>query len=333
MKVGLIGSGLQGWRRARAVLDSGDDELVIVADVDEGRARSLGKFADAAFTTRWEDVTEAPEVEAVIVCTPPDLHAEAIIAALEAGKHALCEKPLSRNIQEAEAVLRKAEETGRKVICGFNHRYHPALKQAKLWVDASEIGAIDHIRSRHGIGGRQGYENEWRADIDVTGGGELMDQGLHSLDLFRWFLGEFTEAFGIITTAFWDIKPCEDNVFALLRTGEGQVASLHASWTQWKNLFSFEIFGQEGYVLAEGLGGSYGVERAVLGRRDYTQPEQVIEYRGGDVSWNGEWSEFTAAIQEDRQPLGNVRDGYESLRLADAIYRSARTGTLSRVSG
>jgi predicted dehydrogenase len=161
----------------------------------------------------------------------------------------------------------------------------------------------------------------------MSGGGQLMDQGVHLLDLCRWFLGDFAEVSGMAATRFWDIAPLEDNAFALLRTAGNQVASLHASWTQW-SLFSFEVSGHDGYLVVEGLGGAYGTERAILGRRDFAAPfhEEVVEFRGKDRSWDEEWRDFTAAIQEAREPLASGEDGLAALELAHAIYASARSG-------
>ncbi len=160
-----------------------------------------------------------------------------------------------------------------------------------------------------------------------------MDQGMHALDLARWFLGDFTEVFGFLQTAFWDIAPLEDNAFALLRTRKGQVATIHVSWTQWRNLFSLEIFGKDGYITVEGLGGSYGTEKASLGKREFLKPfrEEVIEFRGEDRSWQEEWMEFVNAIKENREPLGNGSDGIEALKLAYAIYESARENRVARI--
>ncbi len=152
-----------------------------------------------------------------------------------------------------------------------------------------------------------------------------MDQGMHILDLTRWFLGRIAEATGFLSTAFWQISPLEDNAFCLLRTESGQIANIHVSWTQWKNLFSFEIFGQNGYIIVDGLGGSYGVEKAILGKRDFSKPfeEEVLEFRGEDISWREEWKEFSLAIAQNREPLGSANDGLEAVRLAYAIYSSA----------
>ena len=330
MKVGLIGAGLQGSRRAAALKGLDDSRLVVVADVREEAAQTLAQETACQATTCWQEVAAGDEVDAVIVATPPHLHAPIAIAAMKNGKHVLCEKPLGRTLAEAEEMVQVAEETGLRLKCGFNLRHHPGIAQARGWFEQGAIGETTFIRCRYGIGGRTGYERGWRADPEMSGGGQLMDQGIHILDLCRWFLGDFAEVFGLLSTAFWGIAPLEDNVFALLRAPNSQVAFVHASWTQWKPLFSLEIFGREGYIIVEGLGGAYGTERAALGRRDFAAPfqERVIEFRGEDCSWRAEWEEFVAAVAEGREPLGSGRDGLEGLRIVHAIYEAAASHRL-----
>jgi predicted dehydrogenase len=333
MKVGLIGAGLQGERRGRAIKQCGD-EIVIVADINTKRVQLLAAELGCEATTSWEEVVSREDIDAVIVCTPPNLHLSMCVDALEQGKHVLCEKPLARNLQEAQKILAVAENKGIALKCGFNHRHHPGIQQAREWLDQGAIGEPIFIRCRYGIGGRPDYDKEWRADLEISGGGQLMDQGMHALDLSRWFLGDFTEALGSLQTAFWDIAPLEDNAFCLLRTEKGQTASIHVSWTQWKNLFSFELFGRDGYIIVQGLGGSYGTEQAILGKRAFLEPfrEKKIKFPGEDKSWSNEWREFASAINENRQPLGSGHDGLEAVRLAYALYESAKNGCVVKLS-
>lgn len=226
-------------------------------------------------------------------------------------------------------MVAAAQETGRVLKCGFNHRHHPGIQQARRWFEEGRAGEPLFVRARYGIGGRPGHEQEWRADPSIVSGGQLMEQGIHVVDLARWFLGDFTQVTAFVETQFWHTAPLEDNAFALFRTATGAVASIHSSLTQWKNLFSFELGGRDGYIAVEGLGGSYGTERAIFGKRDFTAPfaEEIVEYRGEDRSWLEEWKEFAAAIREDREPLGNAADGLEALRLVCAAYEAAASGT------
>src|SRR3972149_2805727 len=209
----------------------------------------------------WRPLGERDDVEAVVVCTPPHLHAEISIAAMRRGKHVLCEKPLARSIPEAQEMLATAAKEGGRVQCGFNHRFHPGIQQAYEWFKDGAIGSPLFLRCRYGICGRPGYENEWRCDPRIVGGGQMMEQGIHAVDLARWFLGDFAEVTAFVETRFWPIAPLEDNAFALYRTQDGVVASIHSTLSQWKNLFSFELFGRDGYIPVEGLGGGYDTER------------------------------------------------------------------------
>ena len=206
----------------------------------------------------------------------------------------LVEKPAARNAAELAPVGGPRRRAGTLVKVGFNHRFHPAFLKARELVDAGAIGPLLYIRGRYGHGGRLGYDREWRADPAIAGGGELLDQGVHLIDLARWFLGDFADVHGHVDTFFWDM-PVEDNGFLLLRTAAGQVAWLHASCTEWKNLFCFEIFGRDGKLQIDGLGGSYGVERLSFYRMlpQMGPPETTIwEYPGEDRSWRDEFDAF-----------------------------------------
>lgn len=327
IKAAIIGAGLQGTRYASALRRLPDTEIALIADADHARATSLAKEVGAEAVVQWEGLLERPDIAAVLICTPPHLHAPMAIAAMKAGKHVLCEKPLALTLEDAQAMLRIAQEGGVVLGCGLNYRHHPGIRQAKEWFDQGLIGELIFMRCRHGIVGRPGYEKEWRAKAEFAGGGHLMEQGIHILDLFHWFAGEFQRAVAFTATNFWDMAPQEDNGFALLETRRGQIASLHSSLTQWHNLFSFEIYGRDGYVQVEGLGGSYGTERAILGKRDFHKPftEEVVEFRGPDNSFAETWQEFVQAIRGERE-LCTALNGYQVLRVVLALYESARMG-------
>jgi len=328
MHVGIVGAGLQGFRRARGLGDTGRHHLLVVADLDFEAAQRLAGTFRCKVTRRWEEVVGNPDVDALIICTPPHIHRVIAIAALRAGKHVLCEKPLASSLKEAWQIWEVAQQEGRLLKCGFNLRHHPGIQQARRWFEAGRIGDPIFVRIRYGIGGRLGYEREWRANPEISGGGHLIDQGIHVVDLARWFLGDFSEVAASIGTHFWNMAPLEDNAFVLLRGANETIATIHSSLTQWKNLFSFELYGRDGYISVEGLGGSYGTEKAVFGRRDFVAPfrEEVVEFRGEDCSWQEEWEEFVASLEEGREPLGSGRDGFEALRLVYAAYEAAKSG-------
>lgn len=326
--IGIVGAGLQGQRRAQALEHLRDTRLVLVADVVMSRARDLSITAGCNATDDWHDVIDNEDIDLVIVCTPNSSHAEISIAAMKAGKHVLCEKPLARTVEEAQDMVNIARQSGVSLKCGFNLRHHPAVKQALKWKRDGLIGRPMFIRSVYGICGRTGYTSDWRMRIDTAGGGQLMDQGMHVLDLCRIFAGNFAEVRGLVATTFWDI-PVEDNAFALMKSKDGTIASFHVSWTLWKNTFSFEIFGTEGAAVVNGLGGSYGDESVALVKKPKaSEPfsERHLEFRGLDKSWEVELAEMISSLNDKNAARDDGSDGLEALRLAHAIYTSAKTG-------
>lgn len=326
LRVGIVGAGKIGAKRAREVARATESRLVAVVDSDAARARALAGEFGCRSGSNWEALVSGRDVDAVIVATTHRWLARVSLGALASHKHVLCEKPLARNAAEAQPVVAASLRNGTQLMTGFNHRFHPALLMAHQMLHGDEIGRPLWIRCRYGHGGRPGYEREWRASLEESGGGELLDQGVHALDLFRWFLGDFDEISATLSSSFWPM-PVEDNAFCTLRTAGGEVAQLHASWTQWKNLFSFEVCGERGYLLAEGLGGSYGPERLLIGLRAEHSgaPQQgVMDFEGEDSSWEREWREFLSAIREERTPVGDGQDGLAALRLVEAAYASAR---------
>lgn len=328
MKIGIVGCGLIGNRRARVAQES-RDEVLLLTDIHIAKAQELGTTLGVSWTADWLEVVRHPEIDAVIVATYNRNLLPVTVAAFHNGKHVLCEKPLGRNALEAKTMVKAAHAAHRLLKVGFNDRHHPAIRRAHELVQAGKIGPLMSIRAAYGHGGRPGYDQEWRGDPELAGGGELLDQGVHIVDLCRWFLGDFVQVSGMLGTWFWQVQPLEDNGFALLRTASGQIATIHTSWTQWKNLFRFEIFGRDGYLLVNGLGGSYGTETLTLGlRRPESGPprEETWQFPGPDNSWQAEWQEFKTAIGEQRQPLGNCHDGYHAARVIDAIYESTKTG-------
>jgi predicted dehydrogenase len=323
-RVAIIGCGLIGGKRARAL---GPHALVAVADTDIERAKRLATGYPSCTTVEsdWRKVADRDDVDVVIVSTTNDVLAPTTLAAVRAGKHVLVEKPAARNVTELAPVADAAHAAGVTVKVGFNHRFHPAIAKAKEIFDSGAVGPLMFIRGRYGHGGRLGMEKEWRGNPQIAGGGEMLDQGVHLIDLSRWFAGDFVDVKGTIGTFFWDM-PVEDNGFACLTTAAGQVAWLHASCTEWKNLFSLEIYGKHGKLHVEGLGGSYGVERLSyykmlpqMGPPDTT----IYEYPGEDRSWHVEFAYFIDCIEHRRRPSGDLHDALAALEVVEQLYRQS----------
>lgn len=321
--VAILGCGLIGQKRSKALNGA---KLVVCADVDEKRARSLAAtYPESDVTMDWRAAICRADVDIVVVATTNDALVETSLEAVQTGKHVLVEKPAARNVSELDSLIAAAQKTGVQVRVGFNHRYHPALLKARELVDAGELGELMFVRGRYGHGGRRGYDREWRANPLLSGGGELIDQGVHMIDLSRWFLGNFTEIQGFAHTYFWDM-PVDDNGFMILKTSMKQTAFLHVSCTEWKNLFSLEIYGREAKLHIEGLGGSYGVEKLSFYKMlpEMGPPDtSAWEYPRGDNSWALEFAEFLEDIRLNRMPSANLNDARAALVVVEKIYKDS----------
>lgn len=318
--VGIVGCGAIGNKRAASLGDGGT--LVACADSDKPKAVKLAKLFGAEAFDNWRDLIQLASLDIVIVATLHDSLAEITLAAALAGKHVLVEKPAAKSAAELETIIEAIGNGKSKVRVGFNHRYHRGLLKAKELTSAGRLGELMFIRARYGHGARVGYNREWRANPALSGGGELIDQGPHLIDLARWFLGDFHHVEGFAHTYYWDM-PVDDNGFMLLKTKSNQVAFLHVSCTEWKNLFSMEIYGKKGKLDISGLGGSYGVEKVTWYRMlpEMGPPEtQAWEYPMADNSWETEIKDFYDDIALGRVPSAGLRDAYESLKIINHIY-------------
>jgi predicted dehydrogenase len=320
-RVAIVGCGLIGQKRAKTL--AGHTSLSVCCDVEAGKAEALANGYDgAAISTDWKSVVRRDDVDAVFVCATHDLLAPIAEAAALNGKHVLIEKPGARRAHELIAVEQAAKKTGAIVRVGFNHRYHRAFQKAREIFESGVLSDLMFIRARYGHGGRIGYGREWRAVPEISGGGEAVDQGVHLLDLARWFLGDLKFVAGRAPTYFWKM-PVEDNAFFLLETESRQTAFLHASWTEWKNLFSFEIFGRMGKLEISGLGGSYGTEKLAHYQMlpDMGPPPTTIyEYPMPDNSWEVEIAEFMEDIRRGRAPQPGVADARAALAIIEQLY-------------
>ena len=322
-RIAIIGCGLIGRKRL-AALPAG--AFAAACDLEIGRAEQLVASAKAGSAT--DDAARVladPAIDAVIVCTLNAALAPLALAAIRAGKHVLVEKPGAISTEQADELIDAARAASVRVRVGFNHRFHPALLQARSLYESGVLGPLMFIRGRYGHGGRVGYDREWRADPTLSGGGELIDQGVHLIDLAGWFLGDFARIEGHASTSFWDMT-VDDNAFLNLRTAAGQTAWLQVSCTEWKNLFSLEIYGRTGKLHVEGLGGSYGVERLTFHRMlpEMGPPETTAwEYPRGDDSWRLEIAEFFTDIRTGREPQPGLREARAALAVVERIHAAS----------
>jgi predicted dehydrogenase len=309
LRVGIVGCGLIGRKRAEAL---GDDRLVACYDALPEAAEALAsEFGAEADPTLDALLGRAPDV--VVVATPHDRLASIAVAALEAGAHVLVEKPAGIGVADVERIAEHAERSGRRVKVGFNHRFHPAISRAVEDARSGRFGEVMFARARYGHGGRPGYEREWRMSPEISGGGELIDQGMHLLDIFHWLLGPLPLHSALLRTQYWNAA-VEDNAVLTLADGSnraGRWAAAHVTWTEWKNMFSLEIYCRTAKLQVDGLARSYGPQRLTTHamRPEMGPPDtEVVEYPPEDVSWAREWEHFRDALVagDDRGLLGDL---------------------------
>jgi predicted dehydrogenase len=335
LKIGLVGLGKMGRIRKREVDRHPHASVVCGADPN---VETFTDFPDIDCETDVAKVIHS-DVDAIFVATPNRFTPETVIAALDAGKHVFCEKPPGRCLADIEAILAAEKRNpGLKLKFGFNHRYHAGIQEAHRMVKSGRLGDILWVRGIYGKSGGPNFEKTWRSSKELCGGGILLDQGIHMIDLLRLFCGDFVEVKSMVSTAYWKID-VEDNVFALLRDTQGRTAMLHSTSTQWKHRFNLEIFMSEGYLSVNGILSStrsYGDETITVARRRFDEgfatgkPREEIIYFDTDPSWELEVADFIRHIRED-SPVssGTSEQALKAMQLVFAIYDNDTPGKVS----
>ena len=320
MKAAIIGCGLIGQKRAAALPYT--VELIGCFDTVVSTAEIFAtKFDTKAFDSIHR-LLEIQDLDFVVISTRHDSLSTLALAALTAGKHVFIEKPGAINSDELLKVYDAAKKNKLRVHIGYNHQYHPAISKAVAVFNQGSIGDLMFLRGRYGHGGRLGYEKEWRADKSKSGGGELIDQGTHLIDLSISFLGKVQLDYAAAPTYFWNM-PVEDNAFIALKNDVGNIAYLQASCTEWKNMFSLEVYGKTGKLDVSGLGRSYGEETLTLHKMLPEMGPPVSEtwsFPGPDNSWALEMQDFIEDLRTGSRNSDNLDSSLEVLRVIGEIY-------------
>jgi 1,5-anhydro-D-fructose reductase (1,5-anhydro-D-mannitol-forming) len=337
LKVGIIGAyGKMGGLRRHLFEQVPDCHVVALCDTRQANGN------DTYFSTNPYDIINHPDVEAVAICTPNYLIKDLVVASLNQGKHVLCEKPPGISLADVQAMRQALDvRPGLKLKFGFNHRYHDAILEAKRRIDSGKLGRILWLRGRYGKSVDPHFAKTWRADKRLAGGGILLDQGIHMLDLFLYFCANFDEVKAFTSNQYWNFD-VEDNVFAIFRNRQGQTASLHSTMTQWRHLFSLEIFLERGYMVVNGILSSSGTYTNAYAKEELTvalnrspapQAKHTHEERlmfDQDYSFAREMDEFVGAIRNNTPiRVGSIDDAEKLMALVGLIYdndQSASTG-------
>ena len=327
----ILGYGYMGKIRCRVLRAHRQVGQLWVVEPDAAHLPDAESRPPSVAFLGADDPIPWAQIDAVIVCTPNNVTAELCSDALRRGKHVFCEKPPGRHWDDfcriAEAA---ASAPGRVLVFGFNHRLHPSIQSAKALVGQGGLGELLYLKGTYGKSGGQRYRDSWRNNREVSGGGILLDQGIHMLDLLQLFAGPLSVVEAVLADGFWNCG-VEDNAFVLLRSAQGVPAFLHSSATLWKHTFRLELGCRDGYLVASGLlsqTGSYGREQLVIGKRQFEDealalgnPREEIIHFDRDDSWDRELAEFLEAIaagrpathgtlEEARRAMQMIRDAY-----------------------
>ena len=328
IKTVIIGMGRMGKTRYEAMKRHGGFEITAICDT---AGHNMDGYKEKKYE-RWQECIDETEPEAVIVCTYNAAIPEIVCYALEKGIDVFSEKPPGRNLEDA-LKMKKAYERAEDPVLkfGFNHRYHNSVIEARALIDSKILGDVICARGVYGKAGSPNFETEWRNDTSISGGGIMLDQGIHMLDLMYYFLGEFTEIQSSVDQLVWKEMPTEDSAFSILRTADGKVASLHSSAIQWRHKFSLDLICTKGFISLNGLltsTKSYGEERISYYRKDLEQktgglgkPMEHTMCFNEDQSWDYEMEEFYEAVRGKKAVVqGKIEDAVNLMKMLDNIY-------------
>lgn len=330
LKTAIIGMGKMGKIRYNELIENGCFDIVAICDVN---TKLTQEYKNVKCFSDWHEALKE-KLDCVFVCTFNNVSPEIICESLNLGLHVFSEKPPGRNEQDIEKIIEAEKQSNGKILkFGFNHRFHYCIMKAKALVDSGRYGKIMWARGIYGKAGGLDYENSWRSNKMISGGGILLDQGIHMLDLLSYFLGDFVQVKSMVENTYWKNTDLEDNAFALLRTNEGQVAMLHSSATQWKHKFSLELYMENGFITINGILSStrsYGEESITFAKKQFEdessslgKPQEETIYFDTDDSWKLEIKEFYDAVLNINQlQHGKSIDALKLMYLINRIYQN-----------
>lgn len=325
LKVGIAGYGVVGKLR-RQYIDQ-HPELQTVAVCDKNIKKKGEVFDGVPGYSNYNQLLDSEELDVLFVSLPNYLAPEVTMAGLEKGLHVFCEKPPGRNVEDILNVIEVEKKNPDLVLkYGFNHRYHYSVRDALRLIKSGELGEIINMTGSYGKSKMVPFVGEWRAERKYAGGGILLDQGIHMVDLMRAFCGDFQTVKSFISNRFWNYD-VEDNAYALMWDEQGRVGMIHSSATQWQHRFRLEIALTEGYLELHGIlsgSKSYGEEKLIIGRKSKSftgnDREEIVTYLE-DNSWHDEIFEFVDSINSGKKPLnGSSEDALATMKLVYRIY-------------
>lgn len=328
LRVGIAGYGVVGLRRRDCVDRHKSLRLVAVCDRTFG---DEGVMDDGVrYYTDYKRLL-GEDLDILIVCLTNEIAPDVTIAGLEKGLHVFCEKPPGRDVADIERVIEKEQANPQlKLMYGFNHRYHESVQEALRIIRNGELGSIINLRGVYGKSQLITFNQpDWRTKREIAGGGVLLDQGIHMVDLMRLFAGDFDEVYSFIDNSHWGFN-VEDNAYALMRNSAGVVGMLNSSATQWRHRFNLDINLEKGSLILGGIltgSKSYGAETLTVVHadpdNDCGDPREQLTRYNHDYSWDEEIKLFVQYIIEDLKVVsGSSDDALQTMKLVYRIYYS-----------
>lgn len=315
LRVGLVGAGGIGRTHLASYERVREARIVAVTDINEEIARSAAQQVGADAFRSVEEMLEQCELDVVDICTPPVSHLEAALPAIERGLHVLCEKPLAHHPDAARKMVHAAASKGVKLMTAFCHRFHPPVVALKRLIDAGELGEVVMFRNRF-AGPFKGVEERWFSDKEVAGGGVLMDTSVHSIDLFRFLVGEVARVAAVTRQTNPAIGEVEDTAIALLSTSDQRMGVVEASWVLAAGFNVVEVYGTEGAAMVHYWDGFKS--RYKTNKMDDWQPLEEV----GPDRFVGEIQHFVDACLGRTEPQVT---GYDGLRAVEVVYEAYAT--------
>ena len=326
-KVGIAGYGVVGKRRHAALKKIHDFKVTSLSDIsfkDEDNLLNLNCYSD------YRDLIKNEDLDILFISLPNNHAASATLLGLKKNLHVFCEKPPAKTLSELMPIKEHLEKTDLKLMYGFNHRFHSSVIHAKKIIDSDELGKIVNLKGIYGKSNMISFnQTDWRTDREKSGGGILLDQGIHMLDLMNYFVGGFNNIFSIIQNTFWNFD-VEDNAFVLMQNDDGIIGQLHSSATQWRHTFNLDITLKKGSLILGGLltsSKSYGDETLKIiyadPDNDKGNPKEEIINFDEDISWDMEIKRFTDAVRNsDKIKNGSIDQAIEIMDLIEKIYKA-----------
>ena len=326
-KVGIAGYGVVGKRRHAALKKIHDFKVTSLSDIsfkDEDNLLNLNCYSD------YKDLIKNEDLDILFISLPNNHAASATLLGLKKNLHVFCEKPPAKTLSELMPIKEHLEKTDLKLMYGFNHRFHSSVIHAKKIIDSDELGKIVNLKGIYGKSSMISFnQTDWRTDREKSGGGILLDQGIHMLDLMNYFVGGFNNIFSIIQNTFWNFD-VEDNAFVLMQNDDGIIGQLHSSATQWRHTFNLDVTLKKGSLILGGLltsSKSYGDETLKIiyadPDNDKGNPKEEIINFDEDISWDMEIKRFTDAVRNsDKIKNGSIYQAIEIMDLIEKIYKA-----------